>query len=131
LVFVSYSHDDADWVQRFTVMLSPLLRARRLRLRVDTDIRGGDSWHPAITDAITRSAVALVLVSEESLHSDFIMGQELPALIKQGVRLAPVLVSTCLWRHVPELAGVQWLHDPAGMARWIWLNITKVSGTGG
>jgi TIR domain/NB-ARC domain len=111
-VFVSYSHCDAEWVQRFTVLLRPLLRVKRLQLWVDTDIRGGERWHPVIMDAITRSAAALILVSGEFLDSDFIMDRELPALIEQGVRLAPVLVSSCLWRHVPELVGVQWLHDP-------------------
>jgi hypothetical protein len=40
------------------------------------------------------------------------MKQELPALIEQGVRLAPVLVGDCYWDHVPELTRVQWLHDP-------------------
>src|SRR4051812_35058623 len=40
------------------------------------------------------------------------MDVELPALLAQGVRLAPVLVGDCLWRHVPELADRQWLHDP-------------------
>jgi NB-ARC domain/TIR domain len=112
LVFVSYSHHDAQWVQRLTVLLKPLVRRKRLRLWADTDIRVGDEWHPDILRAIERSSVALLLVSADFLDSDFIMEQELPALITQGVRLAPVLVGDCFWDQVPELAGVQWLHDP-------------------
>lgn len=46
LVFVSYSHEDAQWAQRCTVLLKPLVRSKRLRLWVDTDIRTGDEWHP-------------------------------------------------------------------------------------
>ena len=34
LLFVSYSHTDDAWAQRFGVMLKPLVRRRRLRLWV-------------------------------------------------------------------------------------------------
>ena len=94
-------------------MLKPLVLARRLELWVDVaNIRVGDEWHPEIAAAITRSRVALVLVSSRLLASEYIMGHELPELIGNGVTLAPVLVGDCLWDHVPELARIQWLHDP-------------------
>ena len=112
VVFVSYSHRDAQWAQRFRVLLKPLIRSKRLRLSDDTEIRVGDQWHPDILKMIERSSVALLLVSADYLGSDFIMDHELPALIQQGVRLAPVLVGECLWKHVSELEQVQWLHDP-------------------
>jgi WD40 repeat protein len=112
LVFVSYSHQDAEWALRLRVLLKPLVRRKRLRLWIDTDIRVGDEWHPDIIRAIEQSSVALLLVSADFLYSDFIMEQEVPALIKQGVRLAPVLVGECYWDHVPELRRVEWLHDP-------------------
>ncbi|MGH3934512.1 MAG: NB-ARC domain-containing protein, partial [Pseudonocardiaceae bacterium] len=112
LVFVSYSHRDAEWALRLRVLLKPLVRGERLRLWIDTDIRVGDEWHPGIRRAIEQSSVALLLVSADFLDSDFIMEQEVPMLIEQGVRLAPVLVGECYWDHVPELRRVQWLHDP-------------------
>src|SRR5216117_4077456 len=37
---------------------------------------------------------------------------ELPALLAHGVRLAPILVGSCLYATVEELVRVQWLHDP-------------------
>ena len=40
------------------------------------------------------------------------MEEELPALVAHGVRLVPVLVEDCLWDHEPQLAAVQWAHDP-------------------
>ncbi len=48
LVFVSYSRDDAEWVQAFRVMLEPVLDELGVRLWVDTDIRTGDEWNPEI-----------------------------------------------------------------------------------
>src|SRR5829696_4199833 len=103
LVFVSYSHADAAWVQRFQVLLKPLVRRKRLRLWVDTAIRTGDQWHPEIERAIARSRVALLLVSADFIASDFVIDQELPALLRHGVRLAPALVGECLWEEVPEI----------------------------
>lgn len=111
-IFVSYSHHDAAWVRQFKNVLKPLVRSKRLRLWDDTDIPVGDQWHPDIIRAIGQSSVALLLVSANFLDSDFIMEEELPTLIGQGVRLASVLVGDCLWKHVPELRRVQWLHDP-------------------
>jgi hypothetical protein len=113
LVFVSYSRDDAEWAQAFTGFLKPLVRVRRLRLWIDTaNIRASEEWHPELDRAISQSHLALVLVSARYLRSDFIMETELPALIDNGVRLAPVLVGDCLWRRVPELERIQWLDDP-------------------
>lgn len=111
-VFISYSHRDAQWAQAFTEILDPLVRGKRLRLWIDVaNLRAGDEWHPGILEAIGQSRVALVLVSKWFLASDYIMNTELPALIKAGVRLAPVLVGECLWQEVPELARRQFLHD--------------------
>jgi hypothetical protein len=92
LGFISYSHVDVAWAQRFWVLLKPMVRRKRLRLWDDSQIRVGDEWHPAIEEAIERSRVALVLVSADFLASDYVMEQELPALVRHGVRLAPVLV---------------------------------------
>jgi hypothetical protein len=93
-------------------MLKPLVRRKQLSLWADTAIRIGDRWHPEIEQAIARSQVALLLVSADFLASDFVMDHELPALLRYGVRLAPVLVGDCYWQEIPELAAVQWLHDP-------------------
>jgi hypothetical protein len=65
-----------------------------------------------IDGAIGRAALGLLLVSADSLASDFIMDVELPALAAQGVPLVCVLVRPCLWQKVPDLAQVQWRHDP-------------------
>ncbi|HZM66759.1 MAG TPA: NB-ARC domain-containing protein [Nakamurella sp.] len=112
-VFVSYSRQDAQWVRRFRVMLRPVVDLRRLELWVDDRIAPGERWRSELKAAIARSGVALLLLTPEFLASRFIMGTELPALAKAGVRLVPVLVEPCLWRQVPSLLDLQWAHDPA------------------
>jgi hypothetical protein len=41
LFFISYSHADAQWVQRFTVLLKPLVRRNRLTMWADPQLRAG------------------------------------------------------------------------------------------
>ena len=111
-VFVSYSHVDEEWAQAFQVMLTPVLENFGIELWVDTEIRTGSYWDPEIEKASARSGVALLLVSKDFLASEYIMRNELPGLIRHHVRLAPVLIGSCLYGQVPGLADVQWLHDP-------------------
>ena len=112
VVFVSYSRDDAEWRRRFTEMLRPLVRERRLEVWSDERLLAGYEWRPELADAITRARAALLLVSPSFLASDFIMEQELPALAAQGVPLVPVLVRPCLWQAAGLLERLQWGHDP-------------------
>ncbi|HEV3294612.1 MAG TPA: NB-ARC domain-containing protein, partial [Streptosporangiaceae bacterium] len=112
VVFVSYSREDEAWRGRFAEMLKPLVRERRLEVWSDDRLVTGYAWRPQLAEAIGRARTALLLVSPSFLASDFIMDQELPALIQNGVQLMPVLVRPCLWQAVPVLEGLQWAHDP-------------------
>ena len=80
LLFISYSHRDAVWAERFAVMLKPLVRQRQLQVWVDWTIQPGNRWYPEVEHKIEHSRVALLLVSADYLASDFIMENELPAL---------------------------------------------------
>ena len=97
VVFVSYSREDAEWRRRFVEMLKPVVRERRLEVWSDERNVVGEQWRPQLAAAIERSRAALLLVSGPFLASDFIMQQELPALLKRGTRLVCVLVRPCLW----------------------------------
>ena len=112
VVFVSYSREDVEWRRRFVKMLKPEVRERRLEVWSDERNVVGYEWRPQLEQAIARSRAALLLVSADFLASDFIMEQELPALIKHKVLLVPVLVRPCLWNRVQTLERLQWAHDP-------------------
>src|SRR3954470_20760572 len=92
VVFVSYSREDAEWRRRFVQMLNPVIRERRLEVWSDERILVGEQWRPQLAEAIGRSRAALLLVSPAFLASDFIVQQELPALLERNVQLVCVLV---------------------------------------
>jgi hypothetical protein len=106
-IFVSYSHEDDDCLERFLVMLKPLVRDKRLTVWADPYIAAGDVCRREIDDALERAGLGLLLVSPDFLASDFIMHEELRALVDREVRFVCVFVRPCLWREVPRLAGVQ------------------------
>jgi hypothetical protein len=112
VVFVSYSRKDAKWRDKFLVMLAPDVRERRLEVWSDQLNVVGTEWRPQLVDAIRRSRAALLLVSPDFLASEFIMTQELPALIGHGAALVCALVEPCRYEKVPALERVQWAHDP-------------------
>jgi formylglycine-generating enzyme required for sulfatase activity len=100
-VFISYSHVDRIWVERLQRMMAPLLRAtgQELRLWDDSQIEDGRPWRPAIEAALAEAKVALLLVSDAFLASEFVINEELPALLAaakaEGVPILWASVGPC------------------------------------
>ena len=98
-VFVSYSHFDREYLDRLLVHLKPLEKDGVIDLWVDTRLRAGDRWKKEIEKALSRSTVALLLVSADFLASDFITDNELPPLLRnaeeKGTRIIPLILKPC------------------------------------
>ncbi len=43
-IFISYSHEDKEWLERLLVHLKPLERGGTIDLWDDTRIKTGDRW---------------------------------------------------------------------------------------
>ena len=107
-VFISYSHKDEAWKDRLVTHLSVLQQEGILDLWDDRSIGAGEDWHHKIKEAITRASVAVLLVSADFLTSNFILSEEVPRLLKlqdkEGMRIFPVILRPCAWKHVKWLA---------------------------
>src|SRR4051812_7115240 len=112
LVFVSYAREDELWRRRFATMLAPL-GARGVVVWSDDRIAVGVHWRDELVRAIARADAALVLVSPDLLASEFVMGEELPALRLRGIPMAFVHVRASLVEEIDAFADVQWAHDRA------------------
>jgi len=110
-VFVSYSHKDKVWLERLKVHLSPLRRDFDFDIWEDTQLRPGKKSLVEITSALNAANVAIFLVSADFLDSEFIRDNELPLLLdaadQRGVTILPVILSPCLYRHIPMLSEYQ------------------------
>ena len=74
LIFISYSHRDEDWKDRILLHLGIAQKQERFNLWDDRRIEGGEDWFEAITNAIDAGCVGILLVSANSLTSNFIYG---------------------------------------------------------
>ena len=103
-VFISYSHKDEDWKDRLVTHLGVLAKQDLLDIWDDRRITGGDDWFPEIEKAIESAHVAILMISANFLTSKFILGKEVPELLKKrekdNLRIMPLIVRTCVWTAV-------------------------------
>jgi hypothetical protein len=81
-VFISYSHQDEEFLQAFQVHLKPWEDRKLLDIWSDRDIETSQDWHQTIQAALQETAVAVLLISPNFLASDYIRQQELPDLLR-------------------------------------------------
>jgi hypothetical protein len=116
-IFISYSRQDRDWLNRFKVMLKPILRSHPVSIWDDTQISPGANWKKEIEHAVATAKVAILLVSANFLHSDFIHENELLPLLRaaeaerEGPKVIWVCLTHCLFE-VTELRYLQAAHNP-------------------
>jgi hypothetical protein len=116
-VFISYSHHDAEWLERLQVHLRPLVRESTIEVWNDKLIKPGASWAAEIQSALEKSKVAILLISADFLASDFIASNELPPLLQaaeeEGAIIIPVIVSPSSFLRMEKLARFQTVNDPS------------------
>jgi len=112
--FVSYSHADSKSLERLLVHLKPLQRMGVVEVWEDTKIKVGDRWEQKISDALSRAAIAVLLISADFLASDFIIDNELPPLLEgareKGTRILPVILKPCRFARAKNLSQFQAVH---------------------
>jgi hypothetical protein len=111
LVFVSYSRKDEAEKEKLLSHLGVLGNAAELLdVWSDDRISAGADWEREIEQAIAQARVAIMLISDHFLNSNFIREKEVPAMLQRrqqgGLTLFPVIAKACAWRTVPWLAGL-------------------------
>jgi len=113
-VFISYSHEDAKYLKQFARHLSTF--KNKIDIWDDTRIKPGDIWRQEIENALINSKVAVLLISADFFHSDFISKVELPTLLQRaeekGTHILSVIIKPCLFDEYPELNKFQAINRP-------------------
>ncbi|NTW34338.1 MAG: toll/interleukin-1 receptor domain-containing protein [Bacteroidetes bacterium] len=60
-IFISYSHEDSDWLNRLKIHLKPLERDYAIDVWEDTKIQPGSKWFEEIERAIKLAKIALLI----------------------------------------------------------------------
>lgn len=115
-VFVSYSHADIAYLERLKIHLKPFEKSGQIDLWQDTKIKAGEKWKEKITQALEKSAIAILLISADFLASDFIVDNELPPLLQaaeeKGKTILPVILKPCRFTRDPNLSKFQAINNP-------------------
>lgn len=114
-IFISYSHKDAKWLSEVKKHLSILEHNHQLIIWDDTKLKTGSVWKNEILQSINRCKVAVLLVSNNFLASEFILKKELPKILKatkqDGITIFNLIIDTCAF-HLTDLETFQCLNNP-------------------
>jgi hypothetical protein len=115
-VFISYSHLDQEWKDRFVRHLNVSVKQDHFVQWNDDQIGAGEDWSEKISAAMNAASVGVFLISSDFLGSDFILKEEVTRLIerreREGLHIVPVYLRKCDWKAVVWLARMQM--RPAG-----------------
>jgi len=115
-VFTSYSHkDNKRWHEELKKHLKPYVRVGSIRAWLDEQIQPGSKWFAEIQRALSRTKVAVLLVTPDFIDSDFIHEHEVTPLLKaaedEGVYILWIPVYGSAYMVTP-LKDYQALSDP-------------------
>ena len=99
-IFISYSHKDASYKDLLVPHLKVYAQQSNANYWDDTMIGRGE-WKKQIEEALRRSNIAILLISDNFLSSDFIIDNELPTILKkaesEGTTIVAIVVRPCLF----------------------------------
>jgi formylglycine-generating enzyme required for sulfatase activity len=109
--FIIYARADEAHKNQLLKHLRPLTNSGLIAVWHDGNIQPGEAWEKRIEAELDQSDLVLLLVSANSLNSDFIQYKELQTALdrlRRGMsRVVPVIVSHCAWKYDPVLSGLQ------------------------
>lgn len=111
-IFISYSHADAAYLEADALFgFLKGLEKNALTFWTDREIRPGEPWDRVIKTQIQRADIALVLVSQGFLDSDYCQNVEIRDFLAQKTHVFPVILSPCDWHRHDWLKSRQFLPD--------------------
>jgi hypothetical protein len=115
-IFVSYAREDKQWLDpeyRYNLIpfLAESLRRYSVAFWYDKELKPGDVFKRQIESEIDQAQIALLIVSQSFLNSEFIEQIEMTRITERARRgetiVIPVLVEPCDWSDYPFLADRQ------------------------
>ena len=81
-LFISYSHEDEDWLEKIREFLTGLEQQGLIEFWDDRELEAGKPWNEQILNALDSAEAGVLLVSQKFLNSSYINDTELPKLLE-------------------------------------------------
>ncbi|HEU5382673.1 MAG TPA: TIR domain-containing protein [Ktedonobacteraceae bacterium] len=113
-VFVSYSHQDRKYLANDSLLgYLKGLEQEGFEFWHDQNILAGEIWNEEIRKQMALADIALVLVSQAFLNSQYCQGNEIASFIgerkRRGLVIVPIILSACNWEGYEWLRSTQFL----------------------
>ena len=106
-IFIAYCFPEKRWLDRVQAALEPFAGEGRCLVWDERKMISGIAWKTELPEVLATTKVAMMIVSDLFLESDFITRAKLPALLEKeresGLEICWVLAGQCLF----ELAGLK------------------------
>jgi hypothetical protein len=102
-VFISYSHDDAEYRKELQQYLVNLEREGTIEIWQDGIIKAGEDWDKKIREGLEKADVCIMLLSQSFIVSNYVHETEYKRIMekqaKGTTRIIPVLLKECDWKN--------------------------------
>jgi len=106
-VFISYSHRDAEALDRLHIHLAALRRESRIEEWFDREILAGEVLDEKIAQELEAADLFLLLVSPDFIASDYCVEREMQRALERHeageARVVPIIVEPCDWAAMQPL----------------------------
>lgn len=121
-IFIAYSRKDVDYLNELRSHLNPLERSNRIKVWYDGNIEAGREWDASIKAALYSADIILLLVSSDSISSEYFYGNEVNISLERHrhrqARVIPIVLRPCAWEDTP-LSELQALpKDGVAVSNW-------------
>ena len=104
-VFISYAHEDKQFLAGLLKHLSVLIKQGLISKWYDGDILPGTEWRTQIMNHVRTDQIILLLISADFIASDFCYSIEMDEALKRHdagqARVIPILLRPTIWEGTP------------------------------
>lgn len=116
-IFISYSHEDDLYKKSLEAHLSALKNYFNIKIWSDKNIETGSEWNAVISQKISETAVAILLVSKDYLASKYIAEKEIKPIFAAHsngeLEIIQVIITPCIFSKIKNLSKLQAVNDPS------------------
>lgn len=104
-IFVAYAREDVEFLNQVRKHFSPLELSSQAQIWYDGKILPGEEWEQAISDNIRKADLILLLISPDSIASNYFFNKEVKNALEQHDKgttsVVPFIIRHCNWEITP------------------------------